>query len=256
MKMSALVALGLLARVASAAVDPYVCYNTVPRIGGLLGFPPVNVVDAIEDRSYDMKARWNLCAPADVEGSGTTDPATYLVTFQLKRRSGEPAHQRVHGIQVANAVGLLTVDTIKPDHVLVPVSVGTTDFLPPPNPNTNGVDHYKCYRIKTSAGTPRFPQGTQVAASDQLSPLRALAIRKPRYLCAPASIDGLATKSPTVFQLCYLARPARDSPHHVPHPGLKIATKFPQYEPNVEFQVTLATVTENTVCIPSLVSLP
>jgi hypothetical protein len=256
MKLSATITACLLARVASAAVDPYVCYNTVPRLGGLLGFPPVNVVDALETANYDMKARWNLCAPADVEGSGTTDPATYLVTFQLKRRPGEPSHVRRTGIQVSNVLGNLTLDTIKPYHVLVPVAVGSPNFPPPPDPDTNGVDHYKCYRVKTTAGTPRFSQGVHVDATDTLNPLRGLALRKPRFLCAPASIDGLAMKSPTIFQLCYLARPAPGSAHHVGHPNRKLATSFPQFEPGVVFEKTLGTVTENTVCIPSLVTLP
>jgi hypothetical protein len=250
-------AIGLLAGAASAAVDPYVCYNMVPRHGPLLALPTTNIVDAFEDRNYDFKGRWQLCAPADVEEAGTTDAVTHLLTFQVRPRPGEPRHEKRRGVLVTNVLEERSIETVRAEHVLVPVSVGQPDYLPPPDPDAIGVDHYKCYRIKTTPGTSAALQAVRLSVADTLTtPARLLAIRKPRYLCAPASIDGSATKNPSVYQMCYLARTAPGAAEHVPQPGLKVATKFPQFERPVSFQITLGSNVEDHICLPSQVTLP
>jgi hypothetical protein len=255
---AALVALSV-AGPAGAAVDHYLCYNMVPRAGRfLLPFPSTQVADVFGDHFYDMKARWQLCTPADVEEGGTTDAATHLVTFQLVRKPGEARRERRRNIHVTNALGELFVDTIKPLHILVPVSKGLTDYLPPPDIDTIGVDHYACYTIRTTAGAPRFPHGVRASVGDQFtSPPKTFALRKPRVLCAPAAINGRPAKNPAVYQLCYFARRESAEPAHQPRSGLKLATKFPRYGgPTSLYQVTLGTIIEDTLCVPSQVTLP
>jgi len=70
------------------------------------------------------------------------------------------------------------VDAYKRDLLLVPTNKSLVGPVSPPNNNLINVDHYKCYKAKTTPGTNRFP-ATTVNLSDQFqSPAKQVILKK------------------------------------------------------------------------------
>jgi hypothetical protein len=127
---------------------------------------------------------------------------------------------------------------VKVEFLLVPTAENLT--IDPPLPGPNEVDHYKCYGVKISKGTPKFPKGVSVTLADQFSrPAKSFAVSKPTDLCTPVDTNGSGIKHASVHQLCYKVKPATAGPKntglHVKRLGLLGATK------------------EDLLCVPSLV---
>jgi len=202
----------------------------------------VSLADTFESKSYDVKKSQLLCNPAGLNGGGIVDDVTHLMAYKIKEAKDEPKDAAQAGLRVINAVGDFTVDTIKPDLLLVPSAKDLTVQPPPPDPKSHNVDHFKCYKIKASATAPKFA-GTTVAVQDQfLSPgSKDLDLKKPTHLCTAVDKNGEGIKNVPAQLLCFKAKPAKGQPKHVS----VTANVNNQLDP-----LTIETKKESLFCVP------
>ena len=225
-----------------ACLDDFLCYKA--KSTGQPPFaviPGVHLVDQFEDVNFDVIRPRNLCLPADKNQEGVVDPATHLTSYMIRAVRGSPRHVSQKNLLVTNQLGFIRVDTIRPDLLFVPAAKSLTSPPAPPNPSSN-VDHYKCYKVRVTRGTPRFPERVTVTATDQFNTsLKTLKLKKPRHLCTPVEKNGEVVKNPTVHLMCYLARGTPKTPSHS---GVFVNDQFGPGQLN--------TTREQEFCIPSL----
>jgi hypothetical protein len=99
----------------------------------------------------------------------------------------------------------MRVDTRKADLFLVPAAKDLLGPLPPPPPNPldHNVDHYKCYTVRVTRGTPRFVPTTVTVADQFTSPPVTYDVKAVKHLCTPVDKNGEGIKEPTRHLLCY-----------------------------------------------------
>jgi hypothetical protein len=226
-----------------ACLDDLTCYRTRKTHGtpDFISVPGVSLVDQLEAVTATVVRQQDLCTPTDKNGEGVVDPVTHVVTYLVKRQS--PKHIKRTAIRVTNQLGEIYVNTVKPDLLLVPSAKNLATPPSPPNPTATNLDHYKCYRVRVTAGTPKFASGTLVQAADQFEGARLLSLRKPRHLCIPVDKNGEGIKNPQAHYLCYTAKRAVTSPKHTRVSGIHVNNQFGP--------LTLDTSKESEFCIPS-----
>jgi hypothetical protein len=215
--------------------DHYLCYKVkAPKFEGT-----ATLTDQFETGSFEIKKPVHLCNPVDKNQTGIQDPDTHMKSYKIKPVTAK--HSRRRGIRVQNQFGLIRVDTIREDFLLVPSSKETDPAEPdptPPDPATLIVDHYKCYKIKAK-------QRLQVSLEDQFTtPAKTFDLKKPTHLCNPVDKNGEGIKNAFAHLVCYQARPATGQPRHVPVSGVRVANQF-----GLE---TLTTIKEDVLCVPSV----
>jgi CSLREA domain-containing protein len=231
------------------ALGHFLCYKAkttrgTPRFAGIVG---VDLVDAFESGQFDLKKTANLCTPADKNGEGITDSTTHLKAYKLALTATEPPqprHLRRLGLAVSNQLGLLTLDTTKAVGLLVPAAKGVTGPVDPPDPDTHSVDHYKCYKVKVSRGTPKFAKQS-VTVADQFTLGKPVELKKPGELCMAVDKAGEGIKNPAAHLLCYKGK-AAGTP--TPVSGLHVSDQFGAER--------LDAVKEASLCVPSTLSSP
>lgn len=183
------------------------------------GFPKglqVKLRDQFETSLYNVKKPVTLCTPADKNGEGIADPATHLRGYQIDRAKNEPRHVPRVGLQIENQFhpshGSLTLDTVRPDRLLVPTAKSLTDPVVAPDPATHDVDHFKCYKVKVTRKTPKFTPIHNVAIVDQFNQPRVVDITKPTRLCTPADKNNEGIKNEANHLVCYQVKPVKVPP--------------------------------------------
>jgi cysteine-rich repeat protein len=185
-----------------------------------------------------------LCSPVDQDGEGVPDPATHETGYQLVAQETTPKHVSRTRLTVRNQFGDIGLDTVKPDFLLVPTATNSTTDPPPPGPNQ--ADNYKCYKVRVTPGTAKFPTGTTAMVADQFtSPAKSLDVIKPSHLCTPVDLNGSGIKHPLIHQLCYKVKLSRGAPKHIPQIGLHVNNGLAGVE-------RLDTQKEEFLCVPSL----
>lgn len=228
-----------------ACIDDYLCYKSritsgTPKFASVDGLA---MVDDLESGAFDVKKPTELCAPGAKNGVPAIDDDTHQLSYAIKAAHGEPKHVKQVGLIVTDSFGTLSLDTVKPDRLLAAANKVLGAPAPPPSP---GLDHYKCYKVKVSAGTPKLAQGTQAAFADQFED-RLYRIVKPSRLCSPVSIGGGTLQHPSAHILCYVARAAAGEPSHTKVVGtIHTTDRFGS--------LRLDTVREAELCVPALVS--
>jgi hypothetical protein len=199
----------------------------------------LSLADPFEDGVFALRKPVTLCNPAEVEGALLDDPTTHLRGFQIKLTKGQcsvEAPQNVGGgcrkeeecggvsrqtdfcvaqlkfqkqkdLVITNIfhpqTGELHVDLRKPDRLVLPASKSHTEPLPPPDPATHIVDPYKCYRVKVTPRTPKFPKDLRARVVDQFDQEKLYDLKRPTRLCTPVELDGDAVKDETQNLMCY-----------------------------------------------------
>jgi hypothetical protein len=225
--------------------DDFLCYKVKPASA----FPltVVSLVDQFEnDPAAAVRKVKHVCTPADKNAEGVLDPVTHQVSYQIKSSF---RHVRRVNVLVQNQIGSLRVDTLKADLLLVPSNKNLLAQPPAPNNSLINVDHYKCYKVKVTAGTPRLPKGITVSVGDQFNaPAKVFALKKAKHLCNPVSKNGEVIKNASAHLLCYIAKGVAGQPKHVRRSGVQTNNQF---RPEV-----LRTIKESELCIPSVKTLP
>jgi len=222
--------------------DDFLCYK-VKSSNPFVTIPAVNLVDQFDNRNFDLVKVRDLCTPANKNNQDVLDPQTHLRSYKLKAVAGSPRFVRRH-VKVQNQLlPQLFLDVVKPDLLYVPTSKSLTS--PPPQPGPNNVDHYKCYKAKVTTGTAKFPKGIQVTVTDQFRTIAGIFdVVKPKHLCTPVSKNSEPVHNQNAHLVCYVTRPAKGQPRHVPRAPVYVHDQFRTD--------TLATVKEDELCIPSL----
>ena len=228
-----------------ACLDHFLCYKSRVSVGST--FTTVNavhLVDDFEDTHVEVTRPRRLCLPANKNAEGVHDAETHLRAYAIHASPGAPRFVAQPNLVVNNQLGFIHVDAIRYDLLLVPTSKSLTGPAPdPPDENSIGVDHYKCYKVHVTPGTPRFPDRTTVSVTDQFNGVaKTLRLKRPRHLCNPVDKNGEGTKNPTVHLMCYLAKGQPKTPRHK---GVFLTDQFGTGQAD--------TVAEQEICIPSTV---
>jgi hypothetical protein len=230
-----------------ACLDDFLCYRS-KQSSGEPKFAPItgiHLVDQFEDVTYALTKARNLCLPADKNAEGTIDAVTHLASYSLALAAGSPRHVPQQNVLVTNQLGFIRVNTIKADLLLVPTAKSLASQPPAPDPESHGVDHYKCYKVHVTPGTPRFPERVIVTATDQFNAAtKTLKLVKPRHLCTPVDKDGSGVKHPTVHLMCYVTH---GSPRTAQRRGVFVTDELGARR--------IDTGREREICIPSEKSL-
>ncbi|MGH9427991.1 MAG: DUF7450 family protein, partial [Terriglobia bacterium] len=241
----------------------------------------VTLSDQFEAGLFQVQKPVSLCNPADKEGE---DPAAlanpdHLQAYQIAlvpkicvagsptnegkacRREQDcgalisrtsfcqraPDHVRQTNLTVENQFGSFQVDTLKPNRLLVPTAKSLSGPAPMPTP---GIDHFKCYSVRITPRTPKFPKDIQVSVVDQFQQPTLYDVVKPIRLCAPVNKDNESPGAETHsgHLMCYQVKPAREQSKHVRVPNIYTNNQF---GPEL-----LDTLKEEELCVPSQKILP
>ncbi len=186
-------------------IDAYHCYGTRSTKGSpkLAPITDVDAVDPLENVLLVVQKPRALCAPVD-----PANDATALEQYKIKLVKGQPKHTKRRDVHIDNALGTFRLDTVKADTLLVPTATNLSSAPPAPDPGLHPVDHYQCYKVKTAKGTPKFPRGLEVTAGDAFAGTARYLVKKPRLLCAPATVNAVAAQH-AEYQLCYTVKLAK-----------------------------------------------
>jgi hypothetical protein len=226
--------------------DHYLCYKSKRQS---VFTPALNVrlVDQFEDIRVDVKQLKDICTPADKNGEGVIDAVTHVNSYSMKARTGTPRFVRRTNVRVDNQLigSPFFIDVFKRDLLLVP---SNKNLSGPTTPPTTNVDHYKCYKAKTSAGRPRF-QAQNVTVVDQFTGPsgKQFTLKKLRQFCTPVDKNGEGITNPDAHLACYQAQGVRGQPRHVRRTGVNTNNQFGP--------LVMGTVRENMLCIPSTKTL-
>ena len=219
--------------------------KTTPQTPKFLS-APIPLIDQFEDSVSEVSQPEQICNPATIDNELPLDVLTHLEGYQLKPLKGVcvddapenssgvcknetacggirgetefcasiPKHIKQRHVRVENPVfGDHLVDTIKPDRLLVPTAKCIDDPqgtcpepLLGPDPANHDVDHYKCYTVKVSPRTPKFPKDFQVRVSDQFEDPTLFDVVKPTRLCNPVDKAGEGIKDIDTHLMCYQVR--------------------------------------------------
>jgi hypothetical protein len=224
-------------------IDDFIAYKVKTSTGTPKPTPinGVSLVDDFDSGLFDVVKTRMFGVPADKNAEGLIDAATHLKIYAIRPSPGEPRHTPQTNQRVRNQLGELFLDTIRPDFLLVPAAKNLTVDPTPPVFGSHNVDHYKCYKVKVTAGTPRFPERVFVDFTDQFtSPAKTLRVRRPRHLCTPVDKNGSGIKNPTGHLVCYQVQ---GRPRHQKRSNVHTADQFGQEQ--------IDTNKEREICIPS-----
>lgn len=228
--------------IACDAASHFMCYRTKITAGSpaFVPVPGVALGDGLGSGRFDVERPLGLCAPAESDGAGLTDPDTHLEAYRIKASAGEAPPVPRRGVTVIDRFGALTLDAIKPERLLLPTAKGLDA---PAGAPAGELDDFKCYKVKRSKGAPRFARGRRVVVADQFES-RSYDLIKPTRLCAPVSRDGGPVASPEAHLMCYRAKPAKGEPRHTP--------VVDRIHTNNDFgSGRLDTVREDELCVPA-----
>ena len=219
----------------------------------------MELTDEIESGVFGAVKLAAVCNPAEKNGEAIGDANTRLLAYKIKAAPGQPKAGET-GIGVVNQfhdLGELEVDTIKVDRLLVPAAVSDTTPVPAPDPAAHTVDHYKCYKIKVTKGTPRFTRISGVSVADAFTdPAAFVDLVKPARLCMaaqktlPPDGEPEPVRNAAAALLCYRARLAKTDPkqaRHEPVLGLYAADQLGA--------ARIDTKKSETLCVPSSVEV-
>ena len=218
-------ALGLFAPAAGAqSTDDYLCYKSkvskgttrFSKVGGL------SVTDSLETGTVDVKKPKLICAPASVDGQ-TDDPDTHLAAYAAKATKGSPQHSRLENFRVATELGVMFLNTIKADLLLVPSSVSQDVPVNAPDAGSHMVDAFRCYKTKKPKG---FPKVLGLTKEDWVSGVRNYDLKKPSHFCPPASIDSDGLKDSDSHLACFKVKASKGQALHQPLSGLHTNGRF------------------------------
>jgi len=170
------------------------CYKTT-----LKKLISVDLSDQFDSGTYTGNVAKLFCAPADKNGEGISDPQTHLLSYKIKG-----LHVGRTAVEVLDQFGTYVYDTKKTDSLMVPTAKSIAPDPPPGPPNPASlVDHYRCLKVKTSAGAPNFPKDKSVQVVDQFGGARTFFVKKPSRLCLPVDKNGEGIKNPAMHLMCY-----------------------------------------------------
>lgn len=190
-------------------LDHFQCYQAKTASGAphFLAIPYLITSDRFGEWRFQVSKPAALCNPANVEGNdpGAPTHAEHLESYQIKRVAGTGKFAKTLNQIVVDRYGQLTIDLLKPERLMVPSAKSL--IAPPGAPTAPVTDHFTCYKIRTSPGTPKFVPRLAAVAVDQFGPL-SIDIIKPRKLCVATnkSNEEPGAETHSEHLTCYQAK--------------------------------------------------
>jgi hypothetical protein len=152
----------------------------------------VSAQDQFGTLSLTLRYPHRLCAPANKNNEGITDPTEHLTGYRTKAAFSKRTNQTV-----VDQFGTQQLDVVRPDLFMVPTAKNGVPLAPPPG------DHFTCYKVRRSRGAAKFVSRT-VTVTDQFQTVTETLL-KPYRLCAPASKNNEDPSAPLHpdHLLCY-----------------------------------------------------
>jgi hypothetical protein len=175
----------------STETDHYKCYKA--RTFGGPRFPrqTLTLEDQFGETSATLVRPFRFCNPVNKNGEGIVDPVAHLSCYEI--------HERWAGsrsVKVANQFGEQFLTLGRAQTLCVPAEKDGLGRLEDLN-----VDHFKCYRARTTPGTPKVTVG-DVDLVDQFEEKRTELV-KPRAFCTPVEKNGEGIRSPDTHLACF-----------------------------------------------------
>lgn len=169
-------------------LDHFQCYQakTASGTAKFTAIPYLPTSDRIGEWFFTVSKPGELCAPASVEGSDPSAPshAEHLESYQIKRVPGTGKFPKTLNQIVADQFGQMSIDLLKPERLMLPTAKSLSSA---PSPLAAPVtDHFTCYKVRNSPGTPKFVPRIASVVQDQFGPL-SVNIMKPKKLCIPTN---------------------------------------------------------------------
>ncbi len=208
-------------------VDSFICYQAKEsREGERFVRLEVTLDDEFDPPGpYTVRRPETICLPASVDGSAVTDEVTHLQAYSIRETDGTPPHTRQRGVFV-EALGPIFMDTGRPEQLLVPTAMDPNVEVAAPDTGSHLVDHYKCYKARTTTGTPKyFPKGVELRISAAFED-RRYKISRPNAMCMPVDKNGEGIKNPDGGLLCYKVKLTGDEPKHARLSGIYTNGQF------------------------------
>ncbi len=86
-------------------------------------------------------------------------------------------------------------------------------------------DHFLCYTVATTKGTPKFTPKLNLSLVDQFESKTFDAV-KPLHLCNPADKNSGGIQEEDTHLKSYKLKPIKDAPKHVPQTGVRVLNQF------------------------------
>lgn len=191
--------------------QPFVCYATKRSMDGpkFEPVPGIELADAIESGTFDLRKTSELCVPADVESVEVADGEERQVSYKIKASPGQAKHRK-RRVVVEDALGTHWLDTKKPAALFAAADLELGGPATPPAPGAS--PHYKCYTTAQSKGFPKFGSAL-VSAADEFED-RSYQIFAPKRLCFAADVSGEGIIEAGAVLTCYRARRGPGEPRH------------------------------------------
>ena len=165
--------------------------------------PNVSLVDQFGSSVTTVDKPHYLCTPADKKGEDPSAPShpDHLTAYVLRGKPVKKLNQTV-----SNQFGMIVLDAIKPSQLLVPTAKSLAAPAPPA-PISPAVDHFQCYKVKRSKGSPKFNKITGVGIQDQFGS-GTIDLLKVSDLCLPVDKNGEdpGAENHKFKLLCYRSR--------------------------------------------------
>jgi len=235
------------------ADDHFLCYKGKLPKGEVSGAGAVlDLVDMLaQPAAFDLGKERGSCNPADKNSEGIVDADTHLTVYQVKRQKGEAKFAKQANVRMVDQFGEVFLDTKKEDRILIPASKDDDPVAPlpaPPDAESHGVDHYKCYKAAETKGASKFTP-VQVLVEDQWeSPAKTYDLKKPKLLCLAVDKNGEGIKNDNAAVVCYQAKPAKGEPKHAKREGVGFADQIIAHR--------LDSKKEEVLCVPALKDPP
>ncbi len=209
----------------ATALDHFTCYKA-RTTGGTAKFVPrpgVTVVDRVRSSTVEVRKPKLLCAPTSKNGEDPTAPShpLHLEDYQIKAATKLVP---VVNQEIVDQFGTLSLDMRKPLTLQVPTAKSHT--ATPAEPVGPALDHFQCYKVKTSKGTAKFVPRPGVTLQDQFGAMTVL-VKRPRRLCVPADKNGESpgAENHPDHLLCYQIKQT-SMPRFAPVGGLYTNNQF------------------------------
>jgi hypothetical protein len=180
--------------------DHFQCYEIKPKAFATV--TGVSVQDQFGQHTESVRLAHRLCAPANKKDE---EPGAQNHPDHLQGHIVSGPNVKMANLTVTNQFGDIKLDTVKPDVLLAP-TLKTLALPGPTAPPTdaNVPDHFQCYKVKRSKGSPKFQKILGVKVQDQFGTVM-LDLLKPVRLCAPANKNHEDPSAPShLFHLlCY-----------------------------------------------------
>jgi hypothetical protein len=182
----------------SSCINHFSCYEIKPF--GFAQVPGVSLVDTFGSSTSTVYRPGKFCAPADKNDEDPTAPtdADHLTGFKTRNPSIKVLDQTI-----SNQFGTIRLDVVKTVLLFVPTAKSLVAPAPP-EPVAPPLDHFQCYKVRKTRGTPRFQRILGVKVDDQFG-TGTFDLIKPRHLCAPVNKRNEAPGAELhpQFLLCY-----------------------------------------------------